>query len=289
MLVPVQGGVTNLQKRNRTIHQHRAMMKRVAIPKLYLYNVGPKEWKGVGGGREWTIPACEPGERYSKPVPIDELVISERDLADGGNNLDTITDSALSGVMEIGGDEQVVPGVIDDIIGYNSTTPLLDINTTNGAWFGVFWSRNLNEDEQPEPLEEEIDQAEDKLRQMAKLIYDTGAEAVQTGAKVAMMDRRRYNWAATFLGLKQLWGNLDHTLDQCPECGEDIRKGARLCKHCGLAIDQASVEARRVSREREAEKILGEQKPAAPIAAAAQGARGSAKKKRVNQSQAFGE
>src|SRR5579871_5394572 len=95
MLVPVQGGTATLGKRNRTIHDQEAAIATVGLPNVYIYNVGPREWKGVGGGKEYKIPACPKGARYSESVAIPVLVLSERDLADGGNNMDTIMDSGV--------------------------------------------------------------------------------------------------------------------------------------------------------------------------------------------------
>lgn len=250
MLVPVQGGVQNLQKRNRTILEQQAALATVEIPSVYIFNVGPRVWRGVGGGKEWIIPACPRGARYSEPVAIPSLVLSERDLADGGNNLDTVIDAALSGTRKVGNTVKHVMGVADDIIGIHSTSPGLDLHTTNGVWFGVFCSQH------EEPADEEIEAAQSKLGEMMQLIYAAGSEKVQQGEKVAMADRRIYNEAAEFLHAKPLWGNLDHTMDSCPLCGEDIRKGARVCKHCQRAIDPASVDTFFRKQEREAAQMI---------------------------------
>jgi hypothetical protein len=253
MLVPVSGGVAQLQKRNRQILSQQAALSTVVIPSIFIFNVGPRVWRGVGGGREWIVPACPKGQRYSEPLEVPMLNLSEVDHADGGNNLGVVIDSALSGEQKIGKEVRHVMGVADDIIGRNSTVPGLEINTTNGEWFGVFFSQ----DEEPE--EEEIEAAEAKLREMMQLIYAQGAEKVGAGEKVIPGDRKRYNEAAEYLRVAPLWGSLDHTMDQCPECGEDVRKGAKVCKHCQLPIDAASVAARAKKRQKEAEKLLKEE------------------------------
>lgn len=252
MLVPVQGGVANLQKRNRQILAQEAALATVEIPCVYIFNVGPRLWKGIGGGKEWTIPACPKGERYSAPVEVPTIALSEIDYADGGGNMGVVIDAALTATRKIGKEEKQIMGVADDIIGKNSTAAGLDMVTTNGEWFGIFVSCD------PEPSAEELEAAEDKLRQMMQLVYSTGAEKVQAGEKVSMVDRARYNEAASYLGVKPLWGNLDHTMSQCPECGEDIREGANFCKHCQQAIDPASVAARAKKRAKEAEKLMKE-------------------------------
>src|ERR1700722_17633456 len=172
MLVPVMGGVAALQKRNRSIHEQEAALATVDLPSVYIFNVGLRVWTGVGGGKSWTIPACPKGRRHSDPVAIPTLCLSERDLADGGNNLDTVMDAALSGTRKIGNEVKHVMGVADDIIGKNSTSAGLDLHTTNGEWFGLFVSRT------EEPSEEALEEAEAKLREMMQLIYQTGADKV---------------------------------------------------------------------------------------------------------------
>jgi hypothetical protein len=250
MLVPVSGGVAQLQKRNRTYPQQVAMLATVPMPSVYIFSVGLREWRGVGGGRQFVIPPCPKGKRYSDPVEIPALCLSEIDLADGGNNMGTCIDSAMSGEQKIGNEVKHMMGVADDIIGIHSTVPGLELNSTNGAWFGVFVSRD------EEPSDEEIEQAESNLREMMQLIYAAGAEKVGAGEKVLPNDRKRYNEAAEYLRVAPLWGSLDHTMDQCPECGEDIRKGANVCKHCNLAIDEASVAARAKKRAKQNEQML---------------------------------
>jgi hypothetical protein len=256
MLVPVQGGVENLQKRTRPIFEQQAALSTVEIPCVYIFNVGPRKWKGVGGGKEYIVPACPPGREYSEPVEVSTLCIAEFDPAGGDSAMGVHIDAGASGVRVVNGEKKTVMGVADDVIGKNSTAAGLELTTTNGAWFGLFVSKN------EEPTQEELEEARDKLRQMMQLIYATGAEKVQAGEKVAMLDRPRYNEAAAYLGAKPLWGSLDHTRASCPECHEDIIEGANFCKHCQQAIDPASVAARAKKRQRDAEKMAKEEETA---------------------------
>lgn len=254
MLVPVQGGVANLQKRTRTIFEQEAALSTVDIPKVYIFNVGPREWRGIGGGRAYKVPSCKPGQSYSEPVEISSLCLSEIDLADGGGNMSTHIDPGMNGTRTMpNGEKKHVIGVANDVIGTNSTAAALGLHTTNGEWFGIFVTANQV------PAAEELEAANGKLRQMMQLIYAAGAEKVQAGEKVQMIDRPIYNEAAAYLGAKQLWGNLDHTRASCPECHEDIIDGANFCKHCQQAIDPASVAARAKKRAKEAAKLLSEE------------------------------
>ena len=253
MLVPVQGGVANLQKRNRQIHHQEALLKRVPNPPVYIFNVGSREWRGVGGGKSYTVKPCPPDAAYSEPTLIPSLCISEIDHADGGGSMGVVHDSGLTGEIEIAGVKQVIDGVANDVVGTNSTAAGLELNTTNGQWFGIFITVNVV------PTDEELDEARGRLTQMMELIYATGSEKVQTGEKVPMVDRPRYNEAAAYLGKKPLWGSIDHMRATCPECHEDIIEGAHFCKHCRQAIDPASVAARAAKRAKENKKLLSEE------------------------------
>lgn len=253
MLVPVQGGVATLQKRNRQIQMQEAGLRSVKLPSVYIFNVSRREFRNrIGAGKSYVIPACRPGEMYSEPLEISNLILSEIDLADGGNNMGVVMNPGLSGVVEIGGESQRVIGVANDIIGTDSTSPALGLFTTNLEWCGVF--ATLNE----LPTDEELAIANMKLRQRAELVYASGAELVQAGKNVPMEDRPIYNEAAETLGRKPFWGTLEHTRAACPECHEDVIGGATYCKHCQQAIDPASVQARSKKRAKDAERMMKE-------------------------------
>jgi|SRR5208282_523985 len=251
MLVPVQGGVENLQKRNRQIHMQEAALRRVKLGSVSIFNVSRREFRErTVAGKSYVIPACPAGQKHSPALEIPELVLSEIDYADGGNNLGVIMNPGLGGVSEIAGEERQVIGIADDIIGKNSTSPAIGLFTTNLEWFGVF--ATLNE----EPTDEELATANRKLRERMELVYVAGAELVQAGTPVKPSDRVLYNEAAEILGRKPFWGSLEHTRGTCPECHEDIIDGANYCKHCQQAIDPASVAARAKKRAKEAAKLL---------------------------------
>jgi hypothetical protein len=67
MLVPVQGGVAQLQKRNRTILEQEAALSTVAVPSIYIYNVGRACGAASAAASSGSFPACPKGERYSEP------------------------------------------------------------------------------------------------------------------------------------------------------------------------------------------------------------------------------
>ena len=238
MLVPIHGdknAVTSLQlnKRNRTMPTMASALATVAAPPVYIFNIWKRPWDDCG----YRIPACKQGKRYSAPLVIDALVLAEYDLGDGGGNMGTTVDPGMAVALSIigatkdptlkvvvdGEAEEVEEEVIGGIPG--------GLFTTNKEWFGVFATTNKT------PTEQELQQADAKLRQMMQLIYDTGSELLQAGEKVDMLNRRNYNDAAKFLGRAPLWGNQEHTMDRCVFCKEPIVAGAVKCKHCGSRLD----------------------------------------------------
>lgn len=245
MLVPVSGGVANLQKRNRVIFDAQAQLQSIPIPNVYIYNVGREAWPNrVGAGKGYNIPACPKGEEYSKPIIVPTLSMVEYDPADGANNMAALPVGALSG--ELNGQHRI--GVVDDIIGISSGSPSLALNTTSLEWFGVFWSMSNP------PLAEEVEAARNKRREMNQLRYSKGMEIVEQkmlenpDMSLRMQERKLYNEAALELGYKQLWGDGNLALESCPECKEPVKPGANYCKHCSQAIDPASVSARAAKR-----------------------------------------
>jgi hypothetical protein len=252
----MQGTVANLQKRNRAYPLQLAALRNIPLPKIYIYSVGAEPWKGVGGGKEYKINACPKGQRYSEPIEIPMLCLSEVDLADGGNNMGVVQDTALSGTLEVNGEGVFRSGVADDIIGINSGSADLSFYTTSGKWRGAFYSQSNP------PLEEEVLAAEEALRQYNLLVYAEGAQRVEQKMAenkdpvLRMKERQNFNRAAVALGYKPLYGEGEMRLGTCPECHEQIMEGANYCKHCQQAIDPATVSARAKKRQKEAAKLM---------------------------------
>lgn len=233
-----------LKKRMRALPQAKAALKRANLPKVYIFNVGNREWKDIEvAGVRYRIPACPLGAKFSEPLAVDSLVPTEYDPANGNDQLAAINEPALTGVMDMGdGVDQQVFGIADDIVGKYSSSPAIGLMTTNREWFGVFVS------ESSPPKAEDLAQANARWLQMNEMIYQDGADKVSQNVNVDPRDRKVYNDAADMLGKKLLWGNRDHTMGKCPECFESIIDGANYCKNCQQAIDPASVAARAKKR-----------------------------------------
>lgn len=252
MLVPVQGGVASLQRRIRNIEDAEASLQTIDIPVVYVYNVGARAWPHrVVAGKGYTIPACKPGRDYSDPVEVPALSVSEYDPASGDNNMGVMTHNALNATVR----DKFKVGIVNDIIGTNSSEASLSLSTTNLEWFGVFHSLSNP------PEAEEVAEARNKLRQMMEMRYTRGAEIIEQkmpenqNMSLRMQERKIYNEAAAYLGRKPLFGEENMSLAQCPECHESIKPGATRCRHCNLDIDPASVAARAKKRAKANEEV----------------------------------
>ncbi len=244
-------GIASQQKRSRDIRLHEGMVKSLKLPTISIFNVSKTPYfNRIGAGRGYTIPACEPGERYSEALKIPALVYSEKDIADGNNTMGTIPNPGIAGVLDINGEDTHVIGIANDILGTHSSSPGLGITTTNLEWMGCFATMN------EVPTEAELADANYKRRQRLELIYAQGAELVQHGATISTGDRALYNETAEELGRKRFFGSVEHTKGKCPECLEDINEGAMFCKNCQQAIDPASVAARAKKRATDAAKMM---------------------------------
>lgn len=258
MLVPVQGGIENIQRRNRQIFMQQAGLASVDLPNVYIFNISRNSFPNrIGAGKTYTIPACPKGKAYSEPIAVPALILSEIDYADGGNNMGVVMNPAENSIVEMGDEDRKVIGVVNDIIGTDSTSPADGIFTTNLEWLGVFASRRAT------PTEGELAEAAAKLKHHMEMIYAQGAELVQQGQAIPMMDRPVYNEAAEFLGRNTLWGNTEYSKANCPECGENIIAGAKFCKHCRQAIDPTSVALRAKQIAAAAAQLAAEPEPAA--------------------------
>lgn len=56
--------------------------------------------------------------------------------------------------------------------------------------------------------------------------------------EISDMHRR----AVLALGLEREWAYVPQKMDDCPVCGEKIKSGVALCRHCGAVLDRAKAE-----------------------------------------------
>lgn len=224
----------DLKKRTRSMPAMLKALGTANTPPVYIFNIGPRTFAQETPRGTIRIPACKAGEKYSEPVLVPGLVLSEYDLGDSGGAMGTTVDPGLDA---IGDDGSQLYGVAEDIIGKHSTSAGLDLQTTNLEWFGVFATSNQV------PTDAELAAANGKLRQMMALVYDDAANKVRQNdpghrnPSCMMQERALGNDAARFLGRPLLFGTEDHTMDRCVFCREPIVSGAIKCRHCNSRLD----------------------------------------------------
>lgn len=212
-----QEAAAHVQELNKRIRMPVPdVLKRTLTP-AFIFNTHDIEWQvNLGSLGRFIIPACEPGEQYSKPLKVDGFIADEYDLADGTGRMAWFPEEGAN--------------VAKDVVGIGSATPQLDLYTTNREWFGVFIAAGER------PTKEELASAKAKLTQMMTLLLQHGDRLALQGekglAQIGPMERK----AAVWLNQKRSWAVLPEKMDNCPGCGEPVRPG--VVKHsCGAVLD----------------------------------------------------
>lgn len=218
MLVPVTGRFDPSQANRRHVQPiPKALLEQdpKRFPPVYIFNVGPRrhEFPPTERGARF-LEACPKGRAHSKPLMLRNIEMEVYDLADGGGNMGRLEEEGM-----------------DKALAMIHSGAGLSLDTANLEWFGVFVTENET------PTAAEIKKANEKLGAMMRLIYDQGSNKVSQNVSVPDGDRTLYNEAASFLGLKQLFGSSEHMAEECVFCHESMRAGAVLCKHCGSRQD----------------------------------------------------
>ena len=227
MLVPVAGNINpgELNRRRRAVISKQLLdQDPKRFPPIYIFNIFNREHqikKGAWGTK--LIPACAPGEAYSKPVVLKAIEIQEYDLADGAGNMSFITEDGMA--------------LAKDYIGSGSASPGLSLYSTNLEWYGVFASEN------EKPTSAELSEAKRKLTRMMQAIFADGKMLAMKGPNGLAQIGPNHNLAAQFLGIDPPWGGPIQAKGEvalCPECQEEIKPGAKICKHCHSRLDKKS-------------------------------------------------
>lgn len=182
---------------------------RNALPTVYIFSVAPKPFSiGKGGRGTIYIPACEPGQRVSKPYKVDGM----QGLHDYRAGLILTFDPGMD--------------VAKDIVGChpNSQDRGIGFHTANYEWHGVFITTN------EVPTDAEIEAAKAKRKERNLFII---AEADQSYLRGQMeLIYAAHREACFEEGLKREWANKPVTLDSCPACGSDIKPNIAICPRC---------------------------------------------------------
>lgn len=211
-----------------------AMAAAMEQNKVYIFNVGPKQWsRPMGSLGSFIIPACELGERYSKalmyrgseglPSIIPETVVKtvEGTTIEMAWNFDTEGKKLAMDIVGFGAfhaeDEDLRP-------------------------YGVFIAGG------PVPTELEIDEANarlndryDKLVRAADQMFQVngGMQTGDNGVSYPGITQDHVE-AVKALGLDRPWARINKRMESCPACARPIPVGAIRCTHaeCGAVLDE---------------------------------------------------
>jgi hypothetical protein len=180
--------------------------------KVYIFNIGPmKHEVPKGSWGTFKIPACEPGQRYSRPLILPSIFRSSyMDAASLAMKTDDIEGKHVA----------------QDIV-----NPFLGGDWSEGQDLtekGVFWTMNET------PTEEELATAKAKMEAFFRKLLVAATEIETSGRINAITPTMRL--AATYFKEDRKWNPIFQKIDTCPVCGDPLRENA--VKHgCGYVPD----------------------------------------------------
>jgi hypothetical protein len=222
--------VTKMNNRRRS--KFNPKLRQAGDP-VYIYNLCPFDmpykWRtrDCGSLGRYILPTREEGEEISKPLVIDAFLPDEYDMGLDGNMGMNIQDGE---------------GLAKAIIGIDSTTPQLDLLTTNREWFGIFMSKSNP------PKKQEIAEATKKLEQMMTLLLQRGDKLAAAGKvdQIGVQERK----AATYKKQVRDWNKPPVTMEECPVCATPIRPGVAFCVTCKSVLNPQKYEQYQAKNEK---------------------------------------
>lgn len=178
---------------------------------IFIYNVGRMPWiRHMGGLGPWTIFACEPGERYSKPTVIPRII------------------------------EETVPVDIRkmevrDVSGYEFAKSVVGIGQSQGRkdaldrW-GVFISHS------DPPQIDEVEAAEKMLMTTYHELVKTGDDFYNQGPIEHRNITSTMRDALRATNQTRPWGVASLNMEVCPGCQSSINPGV-VVHTCGAVLN----------------------------------------------------
>lgn len=220
----VKAAIAANNARYRAPGEHERMKE--TLPPAFVFSVSPFAYPvQLGSHGLFVIPACEPGQRFAGPVGhagkpyITGVLPLDFDQGDANGRMGMFHD--------FGAD------VAKDVVGIGSSSPALNIWTTNREHWGVFISEAATR-ENPEPSEAEIAAARARLMKMALLWFEDGQRLAKEGKVKDIGSTHR--WGAEYANQKVDWSAKAIPMENCPVCQEPVKPGT--IKHtCGAVLD----------------------------------------------------
>jgi hypothetical protein len=195
-----------------------------AKPAYYIFNIYPQSYsKSLGSLGSYYLPACAEGEEYSKPLVINEIVITYTDQGEG--RLGFMTDEGLAVAANILGCE------------YRNGEWLAGPHYSDLRDWGCFVSTSET------PTAKELTEAKTRLRRkMEQLVAKADQKALEGNEGLKEIDAI-HRKAAHYLNVSRTWATLPVQMDGCPACGSQVKPGVAICPHCTAVLDEAKARA----------------------------------------------
>jgi len=222
-----QGGTTD-RTRDRLVHEERIKLQRQGYPFATVINLNAFPLTVyLGDMGVVSVPAAPSDEgngAYSKLV-ITHHRLSMRDMGDGSFAPVSVLPIELAQEVERE---------------YRDTG-------------GVFWYTGNGE-----PQAEELAAAKERQMAWYRREYQKAVDAWSRYHQYKFITDRQRDAARALFQTGELaelpeWMTITRTQSQhstCPACGEDVRREARLCRHCGFHIDASWMKEHGVEQER---------------------------------------
>lgn len=210
---------------------------------VYIYNIYNRPHsRNLGSLGTYLIPACKPGQPYSRPLVIKGVMSDEYDQGDGNGNMGC---NAMEGRKV----------AVDDIIGRKSYSPNLGLMTTNLEWWGVFAAQ------QEKPGKEELSLAKERLIQFMTLMVNDGDRLfAERDPKFQPLEVHRD--ACNYLGLARDWNAAPVQQTECENCGTMVKPTIARCPNCkGIVNLEKATEL--ALKEKQFNEKVGSAPPAA--------------------------
>lgn len=178
--------------------------------KVYIFNIAPLQHRvEKGSAGTFTIPECEMGESYGKPLILPSVVMDSYFVES----------------------EMKTHSVSGEFMAQDIVHPTIGANWSFGQNLddlGVFWTKNNP------PTEKEIGVARTRMEATFRKLLSMASSIETTGKFEDITPLMRI--AAAYFGEDRPWNKIYKKLSDCPGCGDPVKAG--IIRHsCGYVFD----------------------------------------------------
>jgi hypothetical protein len=174
------------------------------------------------------IPACEAGQKHSKPFVINDIVqvpirhVTSGEMDARGVDGKFLAQDALNPDDPSGSWKTVKP------IGAGQSTN----EGTNLYHWGCFWERTKTDDLTEEPSMEAVEMAVRRMEANYNRLIDEAKTFWMGGDQMRLQIGNTHRRAASYYGLEFEWNQVYKATMDCPGCGSRVPQTAAICPKC---------------------------------------------------------